>query len=749
MRKIAFTATIAFSLLLVRGTHAIHRGANDLPYSQSMDHPRDKPLNREFDGKCFFMNLGPTGIRARIDPDDPKAFKVMYVFQDTKSPAKGKIRPGDMIIGANGRRFENPHGFHRKHAGARGWQGPPYELAMAIEDSQGKDGKLELLVFQGGVKQRETVTLQLKPVGRFSETYPWNCPRSEELLEDLCDFMIDNGISGRHHYQVQQLLALWAADERKAMPLIRAKAESLMSRPANYKSTGMCTWGWGYSGIFLGEFYNMTKDKRVVPAAAALAKAYELGQDWRSGGYSHRPFPAIQQRIASGGPKGYGAMAGPGGLAMLAQSIFKETGLPYSKRAYFRTHQAYLQTAGGNSRASIAYGFKGWEHAVLNLVNNSMARSGKGVGYIVPEGMKGIGGYSIGWPTKSDPRWKPTDWVKREADSNSIFEQKDWRMAVRTVHPTEPTKPYDTQPGGGGHVAPMGMGAAAHFIGNQGNESWNYLGKHLAAGCALSPGMLFDGHADATMHSFFSVLGAARADEEHLRSYLDYAKTWIILSEPHDGQGLVDQPFGCQRNATCSISRNRTAYTHTAILLLSLPRRNLLITGADMGAPAEPSRRRPSTSRSTPSPVTAKPMPPPLRSPRYLPAAQQARLDGALRRALAELDTAGELREIVMPISVSRSDVWLSGAPEDEPLVFHLAGGEMTADVRWDALSRRDIVKLAVLVATLKAGSSDAQAVAGVYLESIGRVSESDRYYDKAGEESVKKFEALFETGTE
>ena len=190
MRKSAIATIGTLALFLAQGAHAIHRGADDLPYGQAMTHPLDKPLNDTFGGKCFFMNLGPTGIRARIDPEEPKQFNVQYVFQDTKSPAKGKIHKGDMVVGANGKRFDNPHGFHRKQGG-RGWPGPPYELALAIEDSQGRDGKLDLMVMPIGSRSTTTVSLQLKPVGRFSKTYPWNCPRSEKLLEDLCDFLID------------------------------------------------------------------------------------------------------------------------------------------------------------------------------------------------------------------------------------------------------------------------------------------------------------------------------------------------------------------------------------------------------------------------------------------------------------------------------------------------------------------------------------------------------------------------------
>ena len=200
-----------------------------------MDHPLDQALNDHYDGKCFFMNLGPTGIRARMDPDAPTVFKVMYVFQDAKSPARGKVGIGDLILGANGKRFVEPHTFHRTRG--RGWRGPPLELARAIEDSQGGTGQLDLLVQPGGDAARQkTVSLQLKPVGRFAATWPWHCPRSERLRADLCDFLFENGLSGRHHTQVQTLLALWASGDRRAEPLVAEMARKLKQKRADPKT---------------------------------------------------------------------------------------------------------------------------------------------------------------------------------------------------------------------------------------------------------------------------------------------------------------------------------------------------------------------------------------------------------------------------------------------------------------------------------------------------------------------------------
>lgn len=734
--------------LLCQSAYAIHQGEGDLPYSQPMEHPLDKPLNDLYEGKCFFMNLGPTGIRARIDPDSPKEFLVKYVFQDSKSPAAGKIKIGDRIIGANGNDFVNPHGFHRKADNARGWQGPPYELALAIEDSQGKDGKLELIVLPGGDKSKKTtVTLQLTPVGRFSPTWPWNCPRSDKLLKDLCDFMFENGIKLTRPGTTQCLLALWASGDPRAIPLVKAEAENLAKGRANPAETGMVTWMWGYHGIFLGEYYNAFKDKSVLPAIEALNNAYELGQDWGSGGFSHRPEPYIQQRLAESGEKGYGSMAGPGGLSMLAQSIFKSCGLPYSERAYNRTHWAYILTAGANADGGLAYGFNGWDHAVIALSDPSKGKSGKGIGYICPTGMKGIGEYTIVWPTKADPRWKDTSWVADNADQNAVMESGDnTRCVYRTMIPPEPTQEYRTGPRGGGHNAPVGMGALAHYIGNKDNSSWNYLGKHMATCCANSPMTLWDGHASAQMHAFFGVLGAARADEKDFRKFLDYTKTWIILSESHDGQGLIDQPFGCQRNSTCALQKNRLSYTHIAVLLLSLPKRNLLITGADYAQPAAATTVT-TTSSSAPRSAFAAPVAPPrpvLRTARTLNPDRRAILDKSLLSTLVKLSDGNELTPIPLALSVTRSKVWLKAADSNGTLTFQLAGGTQTAGYKWDALAASDHALLSILVATLKPDSSDAQAMTGVYMEAIGRVEEADKFFSKSGEDSRKKLEKLF-----
>jgi len=68
-----------------------------------------------------------------------------------------------------------------------------------------------------------------------------------------------------------------------------------------------------------------------------------------------------------------------------------------------------------------------------------------------------------------------------------------------------------------------------------------------------------------------------------------------------------------------------------------------------------------------------------------------------------------------------------------------------TADFKWKDLAPTDRATLSQLVAVLNPESGDAQALAGVYMESIGRVKEADELFTKAGEQSRKKLEKLFD----
>ena len=123
----------------------------------------------------WYINLGLTGDRAKLTPDDPKALQVMYVFEGT--PAFGKLQKGDRIVGANGHPFVTPHKFGYG-MGKFGYEGPMMDLGNALEESQGKlGGRLVLDVVRGGEDRKVEMRLTTK-YGAYSPTYPFHCRRA-------------------------------------------------------------------------------------------------------------------------------------------------------------------------------------------------------------------------------------------------------------------------------------------------------------------------------------------------------------------------------------------------------------------------------------------------------------------------------------------------------------------------------------------------------------------------------------------
>lgn len=632
---------VAVTLVVIGGPQAAAIFEKEgYPWNVELKSFYDEELRQAIPGGNWLLNLGPTGIRARIYPDKPNLLVVKYVFQDQHSPAKGKVSIDDVIVGANGKKFTTAHRFGRNLRGGGGWDGPLLELAGHIEDSQGgKDGMLELIVWpKGNSSQEKVVGVPLRKVGRFAPTFPYDCPRSKRMLEELCDFLAADYMSangkkpmsfgGMSYGRGHSMLALMASGNPKYQPVIMREMEGYAGRRFDPEGGGFQCWAWGFDSIVLGEYYLLTKDTRVVSAIQSLAEVMPLGSADGNGIYTHRSFPAIIKM----GKKPYASIAAISGLNMIGMSLFKKAGLPYDKNLYQNIHQHYLNSTSPTS-VDIAYAFKNADHinppavhnthAVIKLKDPSKGLSGRGPGYLCRTGMKGIGDYEIIWPTQADPRWKPTDWIAAEAATNSITELAE--PGMRTVSRNsplyrqmpEPTQPFQTSRSGG-HLAPVGMGAVAHLIGNEDKPSWQYLGRHAANTCALAPGNAFDGHAASNLHAFWSILGAARSDNPAiLQSYFGAMKTFLILSETHNG-GLILQPWGRDR-ANCNSDVGygpRTLTTATGAILLALGEQRLQITGADLKKSSKggvassrkpirskPSRGKPAdTASTTPEP---------------------------------------------------------------------------------------------------------------------------------------------------
>jgi len=292
----------------------------------------------------WYINLGITGARAMITPEEPTKLLVMFVFKDT--PAFGKLEKGDKIIGANDRAFLTPHKFGYG-MGKFGYEGPMMDFGNALEESQGRRaGKLVLEVLRGDQKLKAQVQLTTR-YGSFSQTYPFACKKTDIILKETCAYLLkeqkpDGTWSGRPHINAFAALALLGSGDKAYLPAVK-KAMEAMARSTNGKIQygGLPCWQYGLYGIALSEYYLITREPWVLPELQEINQWLALAQHPQTtapervhipGGFGHGPYNRE-------GGNGYGAFNVVTAQAMMAWALMQRCGLSVDPRQSRAAHE--------------------------------------------------------------------------------------------------------------------------------------------------------------------------------------------------------------------------------------------------------------------------------------------------------------------------------------------------------------------------------------------------------------------------
>ncbi|MDP6544336.1 MAG: DUF6288 domain-containing protein [Phycisphaerae bacterium] len=232
-------------------------------------------------------HLGPTGLFGVTSPTNIVITKVQK-----GSPADGKIKVGDVIVGAGGVAFKDS---------------TRRQLADAIDQAETKKAKGVLtLRLKGGKK----VDLQLKVLGSYSDTAPRDCLKTDAIITQTGDYLVKSKKFGRGNMNIG-LLGLLATGEQKYIDVVKdaihnakwAKPDIELSLQGTYKA-----WKWGYTSLLLCEYYLLTGDKYVLPAIRAYSVAIARGRD-AAGLWGHRMAdPGINRGQLHGRLHGYGVM---------------------------------------------------------------------------------------------------------------------------------------------------------------------------------------------------------------------------------------------------------------------------------------------------------------------------------------------------------------------------------------------------------------------------------------------------------
>lgn len=309
----------------------------------------------------WYYNLGITGMRAQLDPQNPKYLLVKYIFK--KSPAYGKVQPGDLIIKAGKYTFNTAHkdGYGMDKFGA---DGPVLDFAMALEDAQGWSGKgnLSITVLREGNKKNIDLNVG-SSYGQYTKYFPENCQKSDKISKELCEYIAKNqqpnGSFGSPVENLYAPLALMASGESKYMRNVKRNVyHQAEITNAELVKEGLTNWKYMTAGIVLSEYYLKTKDSKILKELQEIydflykSQYVDLSQlhpnqknthpdatpktkDDANGGWGHNP-----------GFEGYGPIAMITGEGALAFALMHKCGIKIDRD---RHERAYNFLARGTS----------------------------------------------------------------------------------------------------------------------------------------------------------------------------------------------------------------------------------------------------------------------------------------------------------------------------------------------------------------------------------------------------------------
>lgn len=243
------------------------------------------------DGASHDWNLGATGARGwmhceRLVTTDARQVYITRV--EPGSPADGVLGVGDVILGVG----EKPFSYD-----------PRTELGKALTEAESLGGRLSLIRWRAG--ETENIVVKLPVLGRYSPTAPYDCPKSQRILEQGCEALAQRMADPSYRLnpipRCLNALALLASGKPEYLPLVKREAEWA----SQFSTDSFATWYYGYTIMLLAEYQMATGDDTYMPGMRRLAMEAANGQSI-VGSWGHK-FAGPDGRLV-----GYGMMNAPG-----------------------------------------------------------------------------------------------------------------------------------------------------------------------------------------------------------------------------------------------------------------------------------------------------------------------------------------------------------------------------------------------------------------------------------------------------
>ena len=321
-------------------------------------------------------NVGPTGIIG-LKNGGFGGDQVQVAVVLPGSPAEGKFLPGDVILGVQGKDFvvgghlgvtianaiikaeeEAGKGVMKFHI----WRDRNWVKRAAGKDMLGVDIDKLLKQVEGeandyewmGEKERKAdvaeavksefpidgfhtnLILQLKVMGTYSETSPWDCPVATRIREDawkVLEAAFKPHKNGRTTAGWRDAIGLIASGKPEHRELVRnwvhkqKLCKDINEKVEPVQGGGYLSWHKSFGPLDMAIYYDATGDDYVLPEIRKTAIQVAMGQSG-GGSWGHTfSFPRFNGGQINGRCPGYGAMNNAGSRCFFLLTLARKAGI--------------------------------------------------------------------------------------------------------------------------------------------------------------------------------------------------------------------------------------------------------------------------------------------------------------------------------------------------------------------------------------------------------------------------------------
>jgi len=326
--------------------------------------------------------LGPTGLRVTLAYNQNLFVNNAYVG----SPAEGKILHGDFLYGVNGKPFGDDIFA---------------DVAEAITKAETEEAKGIMSFDLMRDNKKMTVEIKLEVLGTYSDTAPYDCPKTERIVANAEAFLAKYGgtildSKGREEHPVftdAEAMFLLAVGSPEYQGLVRRQVyKRLAGRDPSYvvppfppikreRNAPRLGGPWDLSAdmLLVSEYYLATGDRNVLPYLKQMCDALTSIQIKAPG--EKGPWPEVALGSTGGwrhnfyGGSRYGTMPAIGVPAVLGYQLTKESGVQYNFTGLDRAVGWFMHN--GAQTGQIGYGFSAKPKTTRRPIDPDQLAAGK------------------------------------------------------------------------------------------------------------------------------------------------------------------------------------------------------------------------------------------------------------------------------------------------------------------------------------------------------------------------------------